>query len=358
MILLWVSLLLLSLGAGCLVLWRGAAAARSEDGDFRMAAHRRALADIDDLAGRGLLDEGEHRAARAEAGRRLLAAADAPRESPVRRAPGALVFAAAVSAPVLAMILYALIGRPGYADQPFRQRLAAWRLHPETATGPELAAALSAVAREHPDDPEPLRRLAELDLGLGDPDGAVHVLRRADRLAPGRIDILGPLGEILVLKSKGKIDPEAIAVLREVLRLDPTSAPARYYLARAKIENGEVSEGLAVWRSLLTTIPEGDPRHSALASEIAAVAATGALPPPEPAAPADLSQAIAGMVAGLAARLEAHPDDPQGWIRLVRAYAVLHDEPRKQAALVRAQRLFANDPAVIQQLSDAARASS
>ena len=34
------------------------------------------------------------------------------------------------------------------------------------------------------------------------------------------------------------------------------------------------------------------------------------------------------MVEGLAARLKVHPDDPAGWVRLVRAYTVLGETPQ------------------------------
>ena len=50
------------------------------------------------------------------------------------------------------------------------------------------------------------------------------------------------------------------------------------------------------------------------------------------------------MVAGLAARLESHPDDPAGWGRLIRSYSVLGDTVRLNEAKAKAQKLFANRP--------------
>ena len=49
--------------------------------------------------------------------------------------------------------------------------------------------------------------------------------------------------------------------------------------------------------------------------------------------PGDQLTAVRGMVAGLAARLKTNPDDPEGWVRLVRAYAVLGETARREAAL-------------------------
>ncbi len=42
---------------------------------------------------------------------------------------------------------------------------------------------------------------------------------------------------------------------------------------------------------------------------------------------------VGAMVAGLAARLKTYPDDPPGWQRLIRAYAVLGDRDKARAAL-------------------------
>jgi cytochrome c-type biogenesis protein CcmH len=65
----------------------------------------------------------------------------------------------------------------------------------------------------------------------------------------------------------------------------------------------------------------------------------------ENAAPADQQAMIKGMVAKLAARLDASPDDSEGWIKLMRAYTVLQDQAAASAALAKAMQIFAGDPA-------------
>ena len=64
------------------------------------------------------------------------------------------------------------------------------------------------------------------------------------------------------------------------------------------------------------------------------------------------------MVAGLAARLQANPEDPDGWVRLVRAYAVLGETAPRDAAYAKARARYAAKPAVLQALDDAARAEA
>jgi cytochrome c-type biogenesis protein CcmH len=66
--------------------------------------------------------------------------------------------------------------------------------------------------------------------------------------------------------------------------------------------------------------------------------------------------AVRGMVAGLAERLSKAPDDPEGWVRLVRAYAVLGDTAKREAALRDASTRYANKPDILDQLSKAAQA--
>ncbi|MGI9169481.1 MAG: tetratricopeptide repeat protein, partial [Caulobacteraceae bacterium] len=224
-------------------------------------------------------------------------------------------------------------------------------------------ATLSALAAVRPTGLEPPRRLAALDLSLGDADGAIHALRRANAIAPGRPDLLAPLGELLVLKAGGDVGPEARALFSRTLAGDPGSPTARYYLGRAEIAGGRLGAGRGMWRALLDDLPAGDPRRPLLAREIAVAERTGRLADAAPSGPpVRIFAAIRGMVDGLAARLRLHPDDPAGWARLVRAYGVLGEGESRAAALREARRLYAGRPDVLEALaaaqtprSDAAR---
>jgi cytochrome c-type biogenesis protein CcmH len=62
------------------------------------------------------------------------------------------------------------------------------------------------------------------------------------------------------------------------------------------------------------------------------------------------------MVAGLAERLQVKPDDPDGWVRLVRAYAVLGEADKRDAALKAAGARYAGKPQILDQLKAAAAA--
>ena len=115
--------------------------------------------------------------------------------------------------------------------------------------------------------------------------------------------------------------------------------------------------GLADWRALEASLAPDDPRRDGLAKEVAYVSAHGALPiEGAPEGPAGVGPAqIQGMVDGLAARLKANPDDPDGWVRLVRAYGVLGETDRQDAALAEARQRYAAKPEVLAALAAAAQ---
>jgi cytochrome c-type biogenesis protein CcmH len=62
------------------------------------------------------------------------------------------------------------------------------------------------------------------------------------------------------------------------------------------------------------------------------------------------------MVAGLAARLQTNPNDPEGWQRLVRAYAVLGDTEKAKAALADARKAMAKNPAALAAINEEIKA--
>jgi cytochrome c-type biogenesis protein CcmH len=198
--------------------------------------------------------------------------------------------------------------------------------------------------------------LAAFDLALGDADGAAHALRRALVIAPGNADLSAMLGEVLVFKAQGAIGADARAMFQAALNADPSQPAARYYLARARIADGDTARGLTDWRALLVSLPPADARRAALAADIAGVEESGQPPPAiQPAAPpsGDTLQAIQGMVDGLAARLRSSPNDPAGWVRLVRAYAVLGETARRDQSLGQARARFADRPDVLAALAAA-----
>ncbi|PTS87457.1 MULTISPECIES: c-type cytochrome biogenesis protein CcmI [unclassified Caulobacter] len=353
----WISAAGLSAAAGALVL-RSAAKSRLVVAPER-DAQRRQLLEIERLAGQGLLDEAERQGARTEAARRLLASADHVEAWPSEGAgPRRIALLTAALAPIAALATYVAIGSPGMPDQPYAGRVAEWRAtDPATLDPPRIAAVLASIAAERPTDPEPLKHLALARAASGDLPGAEQALRRAVRLAPGRVDLWTALGEVFVSEAQGEVGPDARLAFGEALKIDPAAPSPRYYLARSRIADGDVAGGLADWRALAADLPSDDQGREPLMREIATVEKAGGLPAPvaQPGETEQVQGMIAGMVEGLATRLKTAPDDPDGWVRLVRAYAVMGETAKLAAALAEASARFSGEPKVLAALRQAAQ---
>jgi cytochrome c-type biogenesis protein CcmH len=215
-----------------------------------------------------------------------------------------------------------------------------------------MAAVLQRLARERATDPEAWRYLAMAEGAAQEPAEAVRALHRAIRLQPRRADLWEMLGQALVMQT-GQVGPEAKAAFDRAVQLDPHAFIARFFLGRARIDAGDKAGGLAAWHALLADTPASDPRRAQLQ---AAIAMAEGQAPPAPAVSGDQMTAIRGMVQGLADRLKANPDDPQGWVRLVRAYAVLGDARARDAALAQARGRYAGHADILGQLEEAAKA--
>ena len=356
MIALWVAAGVLSAAAAGLVLHRAARAALGAGSpDPTLVVYRRQLSEIDDLAGRGLIAEDERKGAHAEAGRRLLAAADQGAQAWTaegrERRP---VLAVAALAPLLALGLYLAVGAPGYSDQPFAARVAQWRdADLASLTAPQMAAVLKTATTKQP-DVEGLRYLALAEEQSNNPSGAARALRKALTLAPGRADLWEMLGVTLVAQGGGDETPAARTAFGQAIRLAPREAVlSRFHMARAQAQSGDRPGAVAALRQIQADMASDDPRRASLAQAI--VEAEGKGPEPIQAPAGGQIQMIRGMVDGLAAKLAAQPDDPAGWVRLVRSYAVLGDAARRDAALATARKRYAGHEDVLGQLEAAAR---
>jgi cytochrome c-type biogenesis protein CcmH len=375
----WILTGLVAAGAAALVIARAGAAAREAargSEDPALSVYRRQLAELDEAAAAGLLGPEELRAARAEAGRRLLRTADAPSRPERPGGRGSRLAAALVSVAAAALALggYLVLGAPGLPDQPYARRLATWRqADPATLDPPRMAAVLRDIVRTRPHDPQAYEYLGRAEMAAGDPFAASRSFAEAARLRPGQGALYSAEGEALVQDAAGKVTPDAQAAFRQALRLDPKDSAARYYLARAAISGGDVKGGLAAWTALAADMPADDPRRANLLAEIEHVG-RGAAPDAPSSAPPALAQAQAGpasataaalgapqaafihaMVDRQAAELKANPDDPQGWARLVRSYGVLGDAAAQARALAQARRLFARRPDALAPIEAQAR---
>jgi cytochrome c-type biogenesis protein CcmH len=323
--------------------------------DPARAVYRRQLTEIDDLAERGLLGAEERASAHAEAARRLIGEADPDEEQPSPPGAKSFVWGVGLLAGVLAVSAYLWVGHPGLPDQPYAQRLAAWRqtaeTQPEALEARQVVALLEEIKKERGGDPQFLTYLAEMQNRVGNPLAAQRYLERAAQLAPDRAEIWGELGLVQLDLNEGKMSPRARASFEKALAIDPKAIAPRFFLADDQIKRGETAAGIAALRAML---PELSPEQQTEVSARIAEAERGG--PAVNAAAAD--PAIQAMVARLAERLKTNPNDPEGWARLVTSYRVMGDAAKMNEALTDARRYFNGRPRELQAIEDAARGAA
>jgi cytochrome c-type biogenesis protein CcmH len=361
MLMFWIGAALMGAAAVGLVLWRAARTPEARDEAPDQAVYARQLAELDEQHAQGLMDEAAWKASRAEAGRRLLAAAgrsDASADAGAAGKGGARdrlwVLVGAVCAVLVGVGLYAAIGRPGAPDMPFAARLKRWEAvfdnNPRGLAPAEAAAVLERRVAEQPAVALNWARLGQAYMNARQPMLAAQAFQKAADLAPQDARIWSALGESLTLIGDGRVGPDARAAFVHALKLDPGSAPALFWLGREEMLQGHRDKTLLLWGVLAKTLPPGSPQQAELNAQLERIR-TGAADPAQAqaqavaqAAPRDQAAMIRGMVAGLAQRLDAKGGTPQEWARLVRAYTVLGDTAARDRVLAKARQVFAGRP--------------
>ena len=274
MIAFWLIAGLAAAVSGILVL---AFAARARGGapDVERDAAARQLAELDALRERGLLDETNWFAARAEAARRLLARARPESEvaATARPADRLWTLAGILLTAGAALGVYLATGSPGAPDQPYAARVEAWSENLEQLDPQQLAAVAEQVARERSGEPQAWVFLGRARFEAGDGLGSASAFRRALALDADDPQVWAWLGEALTRAQDGVVGRDAQAAFDQALARDPGQRTARYYLGRLALEQGDRAEALRLWGPLIEAFPADDPRRIELEQSLTGSAA-------------------------------------------------------------------------------------
>ena len=187
---------------------------------------------------RGVLPQGEAESARAEAARRLIAAAESgapPAPAPAsRRSRFAAAALIAVSLPLIALPLYARLGRPAMPDEPLASR----RVGPN---GPgEIEAAVAAVEARlaaKPDDGKGWAVIAPVYMRLDRFSDAAHAYAEALRLLGEDPARRAAYGQALVAEAGGVVTDKAREAFDRALA-DAARPAGGAFLCRARRRTG------------------------------------------------------------------------------------------------------------------------
>ncbi|MEH6790189.1 tetratricopeptide repeat protein [Parasphingorhabdus sp.] len=259
----------------------------------------------------------------------------------------------------------------------------------------EVIAGLEKKLQDNPDDAESWRMLGWSYFETGKFAESATAMKRATTLDPDNAEYWSMLGEALVMASDGQqVPPDAATAFRNALKYDAADPRARYFLAVQKDIAGDHRGAIDDWFALLADTPADAPYAADIRRVIGQVAenegidvkarlariapaaptggittdgpsvATAAIPGPSSqemkaaaALPAGQQEAmIANMVDGLDKRLQANPQDANGWIMLIRSRMQLGQTVQAKQALDRGLKAFRNDGAEAKRIREAAAA--
>jgi cytochrome c-type biogenesis protein CcmH len=352
MMTIWVLFTIMTSAAVMAVLWP--LSRYGEVNDFHdpdTQFYRDQIKEIERDRERGLVSATEAEAAKVEAGRRLLRARGAVKDrsafavgEPALRRRRAVSALALSLVPILALAVYGAYGSPHLQSQSLSARL---KDDPDQL---DLATALARIEShlaQNPNDGRGWEVVAPVYLRLGRADEAVKAYENALRFLGNEPARLTSYGEALVVAREGVVPAEARAAFEAALKLDASSAKARFYLAQVAEQDGDRARARAELTALLAAAPADAPWSPVVRRELARLGEPGT-PPPD-------RDAILGMVEGLATRLEANGGSAEEWARLMRSYAVLGQRDKASGALRRARQALVQDQAGLQTVDGMAR---
>jgi cytochrome c-type biogenesis protein CcmH len=345
--LIFAAMLVAAMLAILLPLARGARL-KARAGASTLDLHRLRLAEIARDREHGLLDEASAEAARNEAARILLRAAE--RDEAMVQAQGqegdggrlarkrrrAVALVALIGLPALVLPVYALLGSPSLPARPFLTNTSDDPASLDLAT---LIGQVEAHLAAHPDDGKGYEAVAPAYLRLGRYEDALRARSEAVRLLGETPDRLANLAEARIAASGGVVTSEAAEAIAKALGLDPKHPKARFLEAIAFEQDGRIEDAVATLKAMLADAPADAPWRAAVEARLARLSSPA---DGQAAIVAGLPQgaqgvAIRSMVEGLAARLKQQGGSAEEWARLVRSYAVLGEKDKALATLAEAR---------------------
>jgi cytochrome c-type biogenesis protein CcmH len=336
---------------------RKSADTASSDADCEAAIYRDQLAELERDHARGLIGDADTELARNEISRRLL---QTTMSAPVGVGRGGTWARAAVLlVPLIALPLYAKVGKPYSQDVPLQERLSSAIANQDFDA---LVATVESHLAQNPNDIKGWQVLApayKRDQRWAD---AANAFGQVLRLAPANADVIADYAEMLVFANEGMVTAEAQKAFEQALKANPGDPRGRFYTALAVKQEGNAAEARKLFESFLADSPGGASWRPMVENELRQlstakaptlsqdqIAAVQAMPA------GDQATMIKSMIDGLEARLGSDSRDLAGWLRLIRARSVSKDIEKAKTSLQTATNIFKNEPASLEALNGLAK---
>ena len=320
------------------------------------------LRELEQDAERGMIDREDAASARLEISRRVLKAdiqeAAAPRGT---QRSARIAVSAIVLVPVAAWAGYMASGSPQMPDQPIALRMNA---PAENASIEVLLARTESHLAANPMDGKGWDVIAPVYLRLGQFEKAATAFNKS-------LEINGPsfkseigLAEALAGRNDGIIGPDSEDAYKRAALLEPDHPQPPVMLATAAAQRGDVETARSSFKEILAKAPKDAPWRSVVEQSLASLDSAKVQPGPSGAdveaaagmSTGDRQAMIESMVAGLDAKLKSNPADKDGWLRLIRSYAVLGKPEKAVEALSAARSGLSADAAALTEVNKLASA--
>jgi cytochrome c-type biogenesis protein CcmH len=351
----WVSAALLTMicaAAALFPLMRGTARADGS-ASHDLEVYKDQLAELARDRSAGVISAADAGTAEAEVARRILKAASESETAPrLAQAQFTRASALAIAAilPIASWGAYMQLGAPDLADQPIVSRQS-----PDPADSIEtLVAKAEAHLAKNPDDGRGWDVIAPIYARMGRYDEAVRAFSRAIDINKSSALRESGLGEALAGAAGGKVTAEAKSAFKRAVALDPNEPKARLFIAMGLAQEGRTAEAKAALEAQLSSSPAGAPWRPVVERALASLqmSAAGKIEKGPTEEEADAAAQMSGgdrmamietMVAGLAEKLKANPENMPDWQKLIRSYLVLGKKDEALKALENAQIAFKQD---------------
>ena len=248
---------------------------------------------------------------------------------------------------------------------------------------------LEARVEQQPDDEQGWALLGLSYFQAGRFADAARAYGRASELNPGFARYHSTRGEALALAAGTGFPTDAQQAFARALELDPADPRTRYFEGVRKNLAGDHARAIDDWIALLRDTPANAPWKGDLrrlvtqVSEEHGIDVSGRVPPPDTIAQDNVPETAIGaipgpgmeemrtasrlpqgqqemmienMVNGLDQRLSRNPNDPDGWIMLMRSRMQLGQTDQAEQAWRRAREAFSGDSARLERINASARA--
>jgi len=302
---------------------------------------------------RGIISEDEAKSSRLEIERRLLKAADKGYSDFSLERPNNILAVALIVIILISPAFYSIVGTPGMPDFPRDQQV---RAQADQAQAERVATAKCLIAQQKenlendPDDARGWAYLSNLELTMGNFQGATVALYNAHTQEPESFEYQLMYAEALIMSSDERVTPAAMIILKKAEALNPDHYGPKYYLALADYQAGDVEIAHSEWLKISAGLGDDNPLKPLVyfwvgkaAQDLGLVVAL-----PQTRAPSisaeqaeiiqnmnadDRQDLIRQMVSQLADKQAENPSNIEGWLRLSQAYRVLGDKEQAIEAM-------------------------